>query len=126
MFVTDRQTLCDLQIFGESADAGSVYALFASGLTPGGRAKLEQMLLVPLDDCIALRKRRDTVRYFMEQDCALPVKLDAMYCQILRQQQLKEDQECINYGLKLSLIPNLSPQQLHALNQLFIYRHDYH
>ena len=28
---------------------------------------------------------------------------------------LKEDQECINYGLKLSLIPNLSPQQLHAL-----------
>lgn len=76
MFVTDRQTLCDLQIFGESADAGSVYALFASGLTPGGRAKLEQMLLVPLDDCIALRKRRDTVRYFMEQDCALPVKLE--------------------------------------------------
>ena len=50
MFTTDRQTIHELQIFEEGKNANSIETLFASGLTPGGKLKLEQLLLYPTDE----------------------------------------------------------------------------
>ena len=75
MFTTDRQTIHELQIFEEGKNANSIETLFASGLTPGGKLKLEQLLLYPTDEQTILQQRTKTIGYFMRQKSNLPTNL---------------------------------------------------
>lgn len=62
-FITDKQTLEDLNIFGKKA-GNSVYALFNQTHTRGGAEALEQLFQVPLADKEAINRRSATFRHF--------------------------------------------------------------
>ncbi len=60
-FITDQQTLDDLNIFGKRG-SDSVFQLFNQTNTRGGAAILKEMFIYPLSDC----KRENKNQY---QDC---------------------------------------------------------
>ncbi len=62
-FITDRQTLDDLNIFGKGS-GGSIYGVFNQTRTRGGAALLEQYFNEPLSQAPSIRKRIDIIRYF--------------------------------------------------------------
>lgn len=64
-FITDSQTLGDLQIFGKK-EQDSVYALFNRTATSGGAAYLEQLFRYPLSNAEAICKRAGIIRFFQQ------------------------------------------------------------
>ncbi|SEW02082.1 MutS-related protein [Chitinophaga arvensicola] len=70
-FITDKQTLEDLNIFGKKA-GNSVYALFNQTHTRGGAEALEQLFQVPLADKEAINRRSATFRHFQSAQTPFP------------------------------------------------------
>jgi DNA mismatch repair ATPase MutS len=60
-FVTDKQTLDDLGIFGKPGN-DSVFSLFNRCCTAGGAAILEEMFAHPLSDALAINQRLSIIR----------------------------------------------------------------
>jgi DNA mismatch repair protein MutS len=74
-FITDKQTLDDLNIFGKSR-GGAIYNLFNTTQTRGGAQVLEEMFLYPLSDIEKINKRSDIIQYFQEKSIAFPFRND--------------------------------------------------
>ena len=70
-FITDKQTLEDLNLFGRYK-GNSVYKLFDRTLTNGGRQLLEKIFREPLTDVLAIQKRINGFRYFSHHPTVLP------------------------------------------------------
>ena len=72
-FLTDQQTLDDLEIFGRRG-ADSVYAIFNRTMTRQGSAVVEDMLRHPLSDEQAIRQRSAIFQSFRARETAFPVR----------------------------------------------------
>jgi DNA mismatch repair protein MutS len=64
-FLTDRQTLDELNLLGKFRQ-GSVYHLFNQVKTRGGEQLMEDMFRNPLQDASAINRRTDVFRFFQE------------------------------------------------------------
>lgn len=71
LFTTDKQTLDDLNIFGQHG-SDSIYAIFNRTSTRGGAAVLAEMFNYPLSDEIAINRRLGTIQYFAGTAAAFP------------------------------------------------------
>lgn len=72
-FLIDKQTLSDLQIFG-SGQEKTVYGLFNRTHTRGGAQVLKEHFSYPLSDPDRINLRRDTIRYFLQENLRFPFK----------------------------------------------------
>lgn len=72
-FITDRQTLDDLNIFGKHGD-GAVYSLFNHTQTRGAAILMEQLFHEPLSRPEAIRRRIGIIRYFADAGMSFPCK----------------------------------------------------
>jgi DNA mismatch repair ATPase MutS len=70
-FVTDQQTLDDLNIPGKYRP-GSVFSLFNRVVTVGGERRLEAIFRQPLTDYIEINQRAETMKYFMDHPLQFP------------------------------------------------------
>lgn len=70
-FVTDQQTLDDLNIFGQHG-SNSVYQIFNQTITRGGSILLEEMFRHPLSDEHAINRRISIVQYFAKKRTIFP------------------------------------------------------
>ena len=75
-FITDKQTLDDLHIFGKSRD-GAIYNLFNTTQTRGGAQVLEEMFLYPLSDKDKINRRSTILQYFQGKNASFPFRNDA-------------------------------------------------
>ena len=66
-FLTDRQTLDELNLLGKFRQ-GSVYHLFNQVKTRGGEQLMEDMFRNPLQDASAIKRRTDVFRFFQESN----------------------------------------------------------
>lgn len=62
-FITDKQTLDDLNIFGKRG-SNSIYNLFCNTHSNGGASLLEKILRYPLNDKDEINNRTDIIRFF--------------------------------------------------------------
>nr|WP_233173512.1 hypothetical protein [Pedobacter sp. ASV19] len=72
-FITDKQTIDDLNIFSKSG-SDSIYHIFNKTFTQGGAALLEEMFRSPLSDEKAINNRVAVLRYFQESKTAFPLQ----------------------------------------------------
>ncbi|MEO6521799.1 MAG: DNA mismatch repair protein [Mucilaginibacter sp.] len=70
-FITDQQTLDDLNIFGKHG-GDSVYQIFNQTSTRGGSLILEDMFRYPLSDEQAINKRASIAQFFALENRAFP------------------------------------------------------
>jgi DNA mismatch repair ATPase MutS len=70
-FVTDKQTLDDLNLIGKYRNS-SVFNLFNLTQTAGGERLLEKMFQQPLTDAAAMNERSSIFRYFQQRALAFP------------------------------------------------------
>lgn len=66
-FVTDKQTLADLNLLGKYK-VGSMFNLFNRVQTRGGELLLEEMFRMPLSDAAAINARSACIQYLRELD----------------------------------------------------------
>ncbi|WP_431210962.1 hypothetical protein ACQ86N_34205 [Puia sp. P3] len=71
-FITDQQTLNDLNLLGKHR-RGSVFSLFSQVRTRGGERLLEEMFRHPLTDAEAINSRSGLIRYFSALDMVFPM-----------------------------------------------------
>jgi DNA mismatch repair ATPase MutS len=72
-FITDKQTIDDLNIFSKSG-SDSIYHIFNKTFTQGGAALLEELFRNPLADHQAINDRVAVLRYFLESKTAFPLQ----------------------------------------------------
>ena len=72
-FITDKQTIDDLNIFSKSG-SDSIYHIFNKTFTQGGAALLEEMFRSPLSDHQAINERVAILRYFQESKTDFPLQ----------------------------------------------------
>ncbi|WP_372752878.1 hypothetical protein [Labilibaculum sp.] len=72
-FGTDRQTIHDLNIFPESKGVRSIFDIYNSTTTKGGREKLEQMMRIPLTNADDINARLSSLKFICDNEiyCAL-------------------------------------------------------
>lgn len=70
-FLTDKQTLDDLNITGKFKSR-SMFSLFNGTRTAGGEKLLERMFDQPFTDPAAINSRSDIFRYFQQKNLAFP------------------------------------------------------
>ncbi len=76
-FITDQQTLTDLQIIGRPGTA-SVYAIYNDTVTRGGAMLLEEMFRTPLSDREAIERRIRAISYFTVFKTAFPFSTESL------------------------------------------------
>lgn len=76
-FVTDKQTLDDLNIPGKYRNS-SVFNLFNQTQTAGGERLLEGMFQKPLTDITAINQRSNTFQYFQRKALSFPFDREAL------------------------------------------------
>lgn len=81
LFEIDKQTLNDLAIFKNDHSHTSVFDLFDTTLTIGGKEKLKQIFSKPLINHEDLNERLDTLRYL--QNFALKLDIDKQTCDFI-------------------------------------------
>jgi DNA mismatch repair protein MutS len=74
-FITDKQTLDDLNIFGKRGQ-DSLFTLFNRTATPGGAEQLEMMFRYPFSDPAQIRKRAGTIQFFQQQKIRFTIDHD--------------------------------------------------
>ncbi|HMI03995.1 MAG TPA: hypothetical protein VK541_16025 [Pedobacter sp.] len=74
-FITDKQTLDDLNIFGKRSGK-SIYELFNRTATRGGSVILEQFFLYPLADIDDINQRSQIIQYFNTIAAVFPFRTD--------------------------------------------------
>jgi DNA mismatch repair protein MutS len=62
-FGTDKQTILDLNIFSKTKGELSIFNIYNSTITKGGRDALEQMMRIPLCNFEELNSRLSTIKY---------------------------------------------------------------
>lgn len=72
-FITDKQTIDDLNIFSKSG-SDSIYHIFNKTYTQGGAALLEDMFRNPLSGEQAINDRVAILRYFQESKTQFPLQ----------------------------------------------------
>ncbi len=72
-FKTDKQTLDDLAILGNSR-VQSVYSIFNRSQTRGGAGLLEEMFRYPLSDAEAINRRSGIIRYYRDMKLQFPFR----------------------------------------------------
>ncbi|SHF65299.1 MutS-related protein [Pedobacter caeni] len=72
-FITDKQTIDDLNIFSRSG-SDSIYYIFNKTFTQGGAILLEELFRAPLSDEKAINERVAILRYFQESKTAFPLQ----------------------------------------------------
>jgi DNA mismatch repair ATPase MutS len=72
-FITDKQTIDDLNIFSKSG-SDSIYHIFNKTFTQGGAALLEELFRNPLADHQAINDRVAMLQYFLESKTAFPLQ----------------------------------------------------
>ncbi len=70
-FFIDNQTYNDLSILTKLNDEKSLLDFFCQTKTSGGRGKLEELFKLPLSDINVIRGRRDTIKYFSQNETGL-------------------------------------------------------
>ncbi|MES2827375.1 MAG: DNA mismatch repair protein [Bacteroidota bacterium] len=78
-FITDKQTLEDLNIFGRPG-TDCIYELYNKTRTHGGAKILEKMFLYPLYDINDINKLSNTFQYFSKLDGSYPFKAELLDC----------------------------------------------
>jgi DNA mismatch repair ATPase MutS len=73
-FVTDQQTLNDLNLFG--SQGASIHGLFNRTATIKGAALLEELLRYPLADADAINQRSKVIRQFATHKTAFPFRAE--------------------------------------------------
>src|SRR5216684_763767 len=71
-FITDQQTLNDLNLLGKHR-RGSIFGLFCKVHTTKGERLLEQLFRHPLTDAGAINRRSGLFRYFAGQGLVFPL-----------------------------------------------------
>jgi DNA mismatch repair protein MutS len=71
-FITDQQTLNDLNLLGKHR-RGSIFSLFCKVHTTGGERLLEQFFRHPLTDAAAINERSGLFRYFADMGLVFPL-----------------------------------------------------
>ncbi|MNJ98317.1 DNA mismatch repair protein MutS [compost metagenome] len=71
LFITDQQTLDDLNIFGKYG-SDSVFTIFNKTVTRGGAAILEEMFRYPLSDTLDINRRSGIVAAFALKGTGFP------------------------------------------------------
>jgi DNA mismatch repair ATPase MutS len=74
-FITDKQTLDDLNIFGKRGKQ-SIYSIFNRTCSRGGAEQLEQMFRYPLSDTDAINRRAGIIKYFQQRKQTFPFRSD--------------------------------------------------
>lgn len=74
-FITDKQTLDDLNIFGKRGKQ-SIYSIFNRTCSRGGAEQLEQMFRFPLSDTDAINRRSSIIRFFQQRKQRFPFRSD--------------------------------------------------
>jgi DNA mismatch repair protein MutS len=74
-FITDKQTLDDLNIFGKRGKQ-SIYSIFNRTCSRGGAEQLEQMFRYPLSDTDAINQRAGIIKYFQQRKQVFPFRSD--------------------------------------------------
>jgi DNA mismatch repair ATPase MutS len=72
-FITDKQTIDDLNIFSKSG-SDSIYHIFNKTYTQGGATLLEDMFRNPLSDEKLINERVTVLRYFQESRSVFPLQ----------------------------------------------------
>jgi DNA mismatch repair ATPase MutS len=72
-FITDKQTIDDLNIFSRSG-SDSIYHIFNKTYTQGGATLLEDLFRNPLSDEQLINERVAILRYFQESKSAFPLQ----------------------------------------------------
>ncbi|WP_231634898.1 MutS-related protein [Pedobacter sp. PACM 27299] len=72
-FITDKQTIDDLNIFSKSG-SDSIYHIFNKTYTQGGAALLEDLFRNPLSDEKLINERVATLRYFQGDKAVFPLQ----------------------------------------------------
>lgn len=70
-FEMDLDTFNDLEIFTQREGSKSIFSIFNRTRTAGGKAALTEMMRKPSSDVISLINRRDSIRYFHQQNIEL-------------------------------------------------------
>jgi DNA mismatch repair protein MutS len=74
-FLTDQQTINDLNLFGKSGGA-SIYQIFNRTKTRGGAAILEEMFRFPLSDEHTINHRSQIIQQFAKAGASFPFSID--------------------------------------------------
>src|SRR5687767_15116935 len=74
-FLTDQQTIDDLNLFGKSA-GDSIYQIFNRRKTRGGAAILEEMFRFPLSDDAKINHRSKIIQHFASSRASFPFSTD--------------------------------------------------
>jgi len=74
-FLTDQQTINDLNLFGKSGGA-SIYEIFNRTKTRGGAAILEEMFRYPLSDEHTINHRSQIIQQFAKTGASFPFNID--------------------------------------------------
>ena len=74
-FLTDQQTINDLNLFGKSGGA-SIYEIFNRTKTRGGAAILEEMFRFPLSDAHTINHRSQIIQQFAKAGASFPFSID--------------------------------------------------
>jgi len=72
-FITDKQTIDDLNIFSRSG-SDSIYHIFNKTYTQGGASLLEDFFRNPLSDEKLINERVAMLKYFLESETAFPLQ----------------------------------------------------
>lgn len=72
-FEADRQTIRDLEIFGTEKNHNSVFQIFATTKTSGGKNRLHQFMQFPLSDLTKIQGRCAAIKFVGEHNFALTI-----------------------------------------------------
>ena len=77
-FEIDRQTLRDLEIFGERPQDPDIFRYYNRTKTFGGKLQLKAIMEYPLDNIDELTERRDTIKFFRDFEFQLTINSSQM------------------------------------------------
>ncbi|WP_316820605.1 MutS-related protein [Pedobacter gandavensis] len=77
-FKMDAQTYKDLNIFSDAGGAETIFSLFKSTKTIGGKEKIQEMMEHPSSDIQLLKGRKSAIQYFCDQELHLQIKSEQL------------------------------------------------
>ena len=73
-FDIDKQTIRDLNLFEDRAKEKSIFSVYNYTATKGGQEIMYKLFRTPVSDLKSLQCRKDEIKFFFENDCALKLK----------------------------------------------------
>lgn len=77
-FKMDNQTYKDLNVFSDATGAETIFSLFKSTRTLGGKEKIQEMMERPSNDRQLLNGRKSAIQYFHDQELYLQIKSEQL------------------------------------------------